>query len=315
MTPHLLAGAIPIPVCAGRPYLEKEGRLVRMNPTKKRILLVLIGLGLLRFVLPLGLAARYYSSTPSLREWVREHPAGDALWAPWSSDIVQRTSLPTAPSPGGPDRFGAWRPTVTIKHGDEVLLDLALELRFGATEVEDWLQRGVASERYDEVAVHATRAVIDRDFHGIVLVSYSRNGGFVSQSALDVFLLAGPGEVDLILQERQSENRGLGKSFSVSSLGSWLARRFAFGFLHPPEDPPDEGIAHHAHSNFYPNWTRTANGSGGAGYGLWEFSTTSLAYSVEIEAKSEGHAPFSLGGSFSTSSQMKTEYKFNGRVW
>ncbi|QDV04948.1 hypothetical protein Poly30_04430 [Planctomycetes bacterium Poly30] len=289
-----------------------------------RILLVLGVLALLRFGLPLGFAAWHYSSTPTMREWVRERPVEDRVWDGAGGDLreSERRVLEMTAPPSEPERFAAWTPSLRFEHGDEVLLDLALEVRYEATEVDAWEERGVGSESYGPVTLHATRCDLDPEFHAIVVLTLTERAEGdrrAPSTKLDVFVLAGPGGVELV---ERTERVGGSSSYdlSIRSLAEGFARDFTLkalllGILHPTGDPPPSGIGYHAHSTFTPTWNRVPGGSQGASYGMWRFTGTTRQYSVLIHAESKGEAPFEPGSGSSLTSEVNLSYRWNGEVW
>lgn len=81
----------------------------------------------------------------------------------------EHSVLAVSTPPAEPARFGAWRPHFTFEHGDEMLLDLTLEVRIAAEEVEGWQESGVRSEAYGQVTVDVTSFELDPDFHAVAV--------------------------------------------------------------------------------------------------------------------------------------------------
>ncbi len=290
-----------------------------MKPIVKRLLLIGAGLTVLRVGVPTALAALHFRTTPTMREWARERPAAGTPWEVHATDaeVISRGPIPKAADPDGPERYGTWSPSVKIEHGDDVLLDLGLEVRWAATEVDDWREQDLRSEAYGEATIHCTRIELDQDFHATVVLSLgaSEDGATgVPQTALDVYLQAGPGEVVLVRREGQTNERGLSIPLTSTSAASWFRAR-VLGLLHPSGGPPEPGLAYHAHAEVSPSWTQVKNGgSHGASFSPWEFSTSSQQYSISISGESALIAPYKTGGG-RVSSSSSLLFTWNGDVW
>lgn len=256
-----------------------------------------------------------------MREWVRERPFEDRVWDTASADNreVGRRVLSVSTPPSGPERFGAWKPSFRFEHGDEVLLDLALEIRIEATEVEGWLERGVKSESYGKVFVHATRCQLDPDFHAAaVLTVEDRAAGEGRGPALqlDVFVLAGPGQVELIEHVGHGPSYRLkGATLGTDALMGMVLKGMLFGIMHPMGGPPSEGIGYHAQSKLYATWSREEGGSEGAGFGIMGATATTRQYSIRIDAESVAEAPYSRDAPSTMTREVSLSYTWNGEVW
>lgn len=226
------------------------------------------------------------------------------------------------PLPEEPERFGAWRPTFTFAHGDAVLLDLALEFRFAAEEVEGWLERDVPSESYGEVTIYATRCDVDRDFHAVVVctleerVEREEGDGAGPAAQLDVFVLAGPGGVELVRRVGPAGGYGWDEaSMKKGSLPSAFIRKALLGMVHPMGGPPEKGIGYHVSSRIWPSWSRRGGGDQGHAYQPPRFTATTEQYSIRMHLETKDKPPSSPSGHLTRTSETSHTYTWNDETW
>jgi len=298
----------------------------------RALLVGLVGVGLLG----LAGAARvwaHYRSTPTFRAWARATPVDEALWRAHVPAGVELGRGESWRSNAGPPRgrFGQWRSRSTFEHGDEVLLDLEVEVRVESREVEDWNARGVPSEAFQGLAVSLVNRGQDPDFHGVAVLTlhdfaaYSDDGDLPAMTQgprmrLDVFALAGPGPVQVVVQQvsRDGQDRRpplLGnREFARPSF--WIAGSVMAQFLSLADAPP-EGIAYQSRCTVYPGWTRTEGGANAAGRGNQHFAATTRLYSAEMQAIHAFRSPFDDPDrfGFSTTDTVARNYAWNGEVW
>jgi hypothetical protein len=299
-------------------------------PRARIALLLALGLALLAG------AARvraHYRSTPGFRAWARATPVEDSLWRAHVPAGVELGRGASWRSDAGPprSRFGQWRARTTVAHGGELLLDLEVEVRVESREVADWRERGVPSEAFEGLAAFVVERGRDPDFHGVAVLTLfdlsahpagapvdARPPGPDVQ--LDVFALAGPGEVELVVQEiAGGDARG-----DPPLLGDReFARRSAWGAVEVMaqllslEDPPAEGIAYQARTWFHSSWSQVEGGAQGAGRGNQYFAATTRLYSARLEAIHAFRSPFDPPDRFglSTTASVARSFKWNGDVW
>ena len=294
---------------------------------------VLAVLCILRIALPLGVAWGHYRSTPGFREWVHEHPAGDDVWrSTVPAGTVLAREMPWRSSEGPPgDRRGQWAPVITVLHGDEVLLDLELDVSIESREVEDWSELDVPSEAFEALAVSVLRASLDPDFHAVAVLSVEGLSRYADgppgvglrqgpRLQLDVFALSGPGEVELIVQEVPEGGPGDAPSLlGDADLGEQRMPLLymLLGIAFPTDDAPEEGLAYQVRTTFSPSWTRVEGGRSGGGMGAWKFAGTSRQYSAKLNGEQSVRSPFGQPGHFSssTSAHVQAVYTWQDEVW
>ena len=302
-------------------------------PLAARVALVLIGLGVLRFVLPIGVAFAHYRFTPEFREWVSSHPADDSIWranVPGGVEVSRELPWRSSDSKAS-DRHGRWVPRVEVRHGDEILVDLELDVSYESREVEDWAEQDSPSEAFVALEVSVKQLTLDPDFHAIAVLSFQKldqNDGELREGLqrqgpavqLDVFALSGPGELQVVIQDVPSIGSGPGNEMIAG--GQFTERRFGavrtiIGLVHPLGDPPEEGIAYQARTRLFPSWTKNAGGSGGACHGPIKFGVSSEQYSVHLKCSQATREPYAPADhfAFKNSSEVQTRWERNGQVW
>lgn len=288
----------------------------------RALVAVLVGLGLLSLA-GAGTVWAHYRSTPTFREWARAKPVDEALWrrhVPLGAELGRGATWRSDDGPAR-ERFGQWRTRFTAQHGDEVLLDLEVEVRVESREVEDSLARGGPSEAFEGLEVFVVDRGHDPDFHGVAVLTLretARPQG--PELQLDVFALAGAGDVELIVQDfRQEGSTGPGallggRPFAEPSpLGGLdvLAQMLSL------EDPPSEGLAYQARMRLHLIWNwRNGQGSS-AGFGDTYLAATSRLYSASLKVLEAVRSPFDPSDHFSISRThaLSRTYTWNDAVW
>lgn len=302
-----------------------------MRKVLLRSVLALLALAGLLGVGTVGALWVRHATTTPFREWVRAHPVADEVWrAAAPKGAVVGRGAPWRSAEGAPgERRGQWRPRVTVQHGEEVLLDLELDVAIESREVADWRERGVPSEAFEALAVTVRRAELDPDFHAVArlsVVGLSRyaDGPPASGSPqgptlqLDVFALAGPGEVEVLVQEVEDAaglDRPLLGDGDWSAAGASLLAMVANTLL-AWERPPEDGVAYQVRCGFFPTWSRTEGGATGAGVGPWRLAGTTRLYSALLRGEQSARSPFDPEDHFgwSTSAHMTFRYTWQGEV-
>lgn len=303
--------------------------------TSLRVVIGLAVTGAVLAVTSVGTTWAHYSSTPGFREWARSHPAGDEVWqsrAP-AGEVIAR-ELPWRSNEGpASERRGQWRPHVTIEHGDEVLLDLELDVSIESCEVVDWEERGVPSEAFEAISVSTRRSQLDADFHAVAVLTLNGFSRFEAgepepvrpqgpEIDLDVFVLSGSGDVEVFVQDFEvgtaSQNPPLLDGGHFEQPGPWPLS--SLGVLRDvvfADDPPAEGIAYQVRTRFYANWTKTQGGSTSGGVGTWKFAGTTGLYSARLSGVQATRTPMSTPDhfSFSTSADSARFFTWNNQVW
>ncbi len=304
-----------------------------MNKTLVRVLVVVGALVVLRLVVPPAIALAHYRGTPTFREWARAHPVPDELWrarVPAGAEVA--AALPWSASSGAPTgRVGQWRPQVVFTHGDEVLLDLELEVAVESRHVESDPESGVPSEAFEGLAARSLRAELDPDFHAVVVLSVADLSAHLlalegerrqqgPDVRLDVFVLSGPGEVRFLVQDVPAElEDAAAPPFPTvaQALGRTLGLAALLGVLHPTDDPPEEGLAYHARAGFAPSWKALVGGHQGGSIRPWSYGAASAQYSIRIAGEQSVRAPHDEPGHFviRRSSHQEARYTWNSEVW
>lgn len=289
---------------------------------------VLIGLGL-SILAGAGTVWAHYRSTPTFREWARARPVDEALWrshVPAGVELSRGTSWRSDDGPAR-ERFGQWRARFTAQHGDELLLDLEVEVRVESRAVEDSLARGVPSEAFEGLEAFLVEHGRDPDFHAVAVLTLHDLSAFTTggdlpglkqgpRMQLDVFALAGAGDVELVVQEvswtasgREGPLLG-GRDFSDVAAG-------IVPVLDLFADPPSEGLAYQARAKVYPTWSQVQGGSRGASRGPKKLAATTRLYSAGMKAIHAFRAPFDPRDHFgvSTSIENSLDLRWNGEVW
>jgi hypothetical protein len=288
----------------------------------RALLAVLVGLGLLGLA-GAGTVWAHYRSTPTFREWARAKPVDEALWrrhVPAGVELWRGTSWRSDDGPAR-QRFGQWRARFTVEHGDELLLDLEVEVRVESREVEDSLARGVPSEAFEGLDVFLVQRGRDPDFHAVAVLTLHESAHPQGpELQLDVFALAGPGDVDLVVQDaRGGGSNGpdallIGRPFAEPSpLGGFdvLAQMLSL------EDPPAQGLVYQARTRMHLSWNwQDGQGSTG-GFGNTYLRATSRLYSASLKIVQAVRPPFDPPDHFSISRthSISRSYSWNGEVW
>ncbi|HVS17260.1 MAG TPA: hypothetical protein VMT18_01580 [Planctomycetota bacterium] len=280
-----------------------------------------------------GTVWAHYRSTPTFREWARATPVGEDVWRAHVPAGVELGRGESWRSDAGPprERFGQWRSRSTFEHGDEVLLDLEVEVRVECREVEDWSERGVPSEAFEGLEVFLTERGRDPDFHGVAVLTLHEFSAYADgadlpaltqgpRMQLDVFALAGPGPVGVIVQQvsrdGQDRNAPLLGDAEFARRSFWIAGSVMAQFL-SLEDAPPRGIAYQSRCTAFPSWTRNEGGASSGGMGNQHFAGTTRLYSARMQAIHAFRSPFDEPDRFalSTTDEVSRNYQWNGEVW
>ncbi len=293
---------------------------------------VLVGLGLLSLAAA-GTVWAHYRTTPTFREWVRAKPVDEALWRRHVPAGVELGRGKSWRSDDGParERFGQWRTRFTVERGDELLIDLEVEIRVESREIEDSLARGVPSEAFEGLEAFLVERVRDPDFHAVAVLTLHDLFAYTSgddppsmpqgpKIQIDVFALAGPGEVELIVQDlgRESATSSVemlgGTPFAEPSLLGGVDVLMQFLSF---EDPPEQGLAYQARTSVHSTWNWQDGRGGPGGIGNSSLRASSRLYSASMKVSQAVRAPFETPEhfSFSTSESVSRSYAWNGVVW
>lgn len=294
-----------------------------------RILIVIGLLAMARLTMPLVFGWAHFENTPSFREWTSQHPVDESVWravVPEGSPLGD--GLPWRSSPGEDGgRFGQWLPLFELRHGEELIAELAFDISVELREITDWATRGTRSEAFEAVRASLVRQTLDPDFHAVAVLTVQPvredDDGVphVPRMQLDVFVLAGPGGLQWKgqmaeggLPSRGERLLGDGPAdFTAEEIG-WRA---VLGFVHSVDEPPPEGLAYHARAALMPDWTSVGNGHSGAGISPWEISVTTEQYSFDMRCEQGTSAPWTDPDvvTMSTSVSLEKTYRWNGEVW
>jgi hypothetical protein len=279
------------------------------------VLVVLIGL---RIVIPLGTSWAHYRSTPGFREWVSEQPVGDDVWraaVPTGEELSRGVPWSSHDDPQG-ERSGRWTPAISVHHGDELLMELELGVSYASREVEG------GNEAFEGLAVSVTRSQLDPDFHGIAVLSVEGLSGYADgvpgtgraegpRVQLDAFALAGPGPLEVLVQEVAALDAApppLSGSFGDGYLTAW---RYLTGIPYSNGRPPEEGLAYQARTTFTPTWSSTTTGA----VTQWHFAGNSQQYSAKLAGEQSVKSPLNEQASFSISAHRDVHFTWQGEVW
>lgn len=271
----------------------------------------------------------HYRATPGFDAWLRERPVQDAVWRAAVPRGVELARGARWRSDDGPARarFGQWRSRTTISHGTRTLLDLEVEVRVESRAVADAGARGVPSEAFEGLEVFVTVRGLDPDVHGVAvlsLVDFERNAAPEPPQGprmqLDVFALAGPGTVELVVQDVAGASGGLDAALlderAFPGASAWVTGEVLARFL-SLEDPPEEGLAWQTRCAFTPTWTAIEGGTQGAALHEHAFAATTAMYSAHLRSIHAVRSPFAPADRFgpTTTDEVRRDYRWNGEVW
>lgn len=133
---------------------------------------------------------------------------------------------------------------------------------------------------------------------------------------LDVFLLAGPGENELVRRWDSMPNYGWSDgTIGARSILSTVVKGALLGIVYPLGGLPESGLGYHISSRVGHTWSRDGSGSEGVWFGLAEFTATTHEYSIEMRVESDAQAPYSAEFSSSMKSWVALDLKWQGNVW
>jgi len=129
---------------------------------------------------------------------------------------------------------------------------------------------------------------------------------------LDVFALAGPGPLEVVVQE-VAPDAAAPALLSEGSFGDGYLTplRLLTGIPYSSDRPPEEGLAYQARTRFTPTWSGTNNGA----LGEWHFAGTSQQYSAKLAGKQSVRTPLHEQASLSTSAHRDVRFTWQGEVW
>ena len=311
-----------------------------------RIAVLTVVLVLARTALGLVVSKAHYDSTPTFREWVQTRAVAGEPWrrsVPLGEELANRLPWSTAgPEHAAEERADArvWSPHLRIKHGEELLLEIELEVVFDTianrepkaiealpkafetpTEAFETPTEatGGFEALFEALTVRARTSFVDPEFHAVVVLSVAeppvaaagtlglRPGALFPSVRVDAFALAGPGELEFIVQSwptgtSPTADVELFGEGSFASFGWDWVGRILFGLPCSLEGPPAKGLVYTLGVACY----------AGNGLGNWTLRGSSEQYSIELLGEQSLKKP---GGSLTKSVNRHVNWTWQEQTW